>query len=673
MPPRTYSSHSGMDVHHDISRHRNGFEAQKVVMTKGILLRASIASLILASCRNGAVARGGSGGSGGEGGAPPVAGNTGSDAGRGGAGQTTGVGGQTTGGQTGGGQMTGGGGGRIDAGAPRDADPPYEVMPPPPAGRGATVPWIEYEAESASTNGVQVGPDRTFGTVASESSGRRAVRLEATGQFIELTSTQRANAIVVRTVIPDAPGGGGISATLNLYVGGTLRQALALTSKYAWSYGGEASTANDPALGGAHHFYDETRAFVGDVPPGTKVKLQKDADSTAAYYIVDLVDLEYVAPPLAQPEGFLSLAADCGATAGDGNDDGSALQTCVNAARNMGKGVWIPPGTWEMAAPLGDTTGVTISGVAVRGAGMWYSTLRGSWARFHCADNNCRFYDFAILGDTVARDDAAADNGFNGGAGTGSRLENIWVEHTKVGYWVGAGNVGNGLVITGCRFRDLFADGVNFASGTSNSEIVNSHFRNTGDDAAASWSSSATRAVNTNNIFHFNTVQLPWRANCFGIYGGQDNHIEDNLCTDVVTYPGILIAQQFTSHAFTGTTVVQRNSVVRAGGHMFNQEHGAIELFSSQGPIAGVLLKDIKIDSPTYAGLHIEGPNPITNATFDTIAIDGAGTFGILIKARSQGAGIFTNVTVSNASSGGMSYEGGATFNVGQGPGNRGW
>src|SRR5262249_3343659 len=191
--------------------------------------------------------------------------------------------------------------------------------------------------------------------------------------------------------------------------------------------------------------------------------------------------------------------------------DGKALQNCTTAARNMGKSVWIGPGTWDMTAqPGGDAQGVQVNGVTVRGAGMWYSTLRGAFARFHLIAGGCKFYDFSIQGETTARDDMAVDNGFNGGAGVGSRLENIWVEHTKVAFWVGAGalNVTDSLVITGCRFRDLFADGVNFCNGTSNSEVVNTHLRNTGDDALASWAPAAT-GVNTNNVFHFNTVQLP--------------------------------------------------------------------------------------------------------------------------------------------------------------------
>jgi hypothetical protein len=347
----------------------------------------------------------------------------------------------------------------------------------------------------------------------------------------------------------------------------------------------------------------------------------------------------------------------------------------VTAARNMGKAVWIPPGNWEMTSqPGGDIQGVQVSGVSVRGAGMWHTTLRGAWARFHCIGNGCRFQDFSIFGETVTRDDKAVDNGFNGGAGMNSRLENLWVEHTKVAFWVGQGNdnVTNGLVITGCRFRNLFADAVNFCNGTSNSEVVNSHVRNVGDDALATWAPTAN-GVNTNNAFRFNTIQVPWRANCFGVYGGRDHKIEDNLCADVVTYPGILVAQQFGSHALSGTTTIQRNTFLRAGGRFYNQEHGAIKVFSQQGPMSGLLFKDILIEAPTFSGLHFEGGNAITNVTFDGVTINDAGTYGILVKPMTQGGGSFTNVTVSRAARGGVSYEPGAGFNLGKGAGNQGW
>ena len=640
---------------------------------------AALAGLIVVGCSAGGVVSTGSAGQSGTAGAAGagaagasgVAGRAAAGAmGSAGTNATTGAAGRATGTA---GQTSGAAGANPDGGATTDAGTFYDVPPPPMATRGATVPWIEYEAESASTNGVAVGPDRTFGTIASEASGRRAVRLEQTGQFVEFTSTARANALVVRYVIPDAGGGGGMTATLDLSIDGVAQAPLTLTSKYAWSYGGEASTSNDPSQGGAHHFYDEVHALVGDIAPGAKVRLQKDAANMAAYYVIDLVDLEYVGAPLAQPANTLSLQTDCGGKPDDGVDDGRALATCAAAAKNMGKGVWIPPGNWDMTAAMGDAEGVEINDVTVSGAGMWYSTLRGPWARFHCIGNNCRFSDFAMMGETVTRDDTAVDNAFNGGAGTGSRLTNIWAEHTKVGFWVGEGatNVTNGLVITGCRFRDLAADGVNFNDGTSNSELVNTHFRNTGDDAAASWSQSAF-AVNTNNTIHFNTVQLPWRANCFGVYGGTDIKVEDNLCADVITYPGVLVAQQFNSHAFAGTISIQRDTLTRAGGNMFNEQHGALELFGSLGTVSNVLIKDIEIDDPTFAGLHIEGPNPVTGI-FDTITIMSPGSYGILVKAMSTGSGMFSNVVVTSPGAGGLSYEGSASFAINKGAGDTGW
>jgi hypothetical protein len=536
-----------------------------------------------------------------------------------------------------------------------------------PAGsRGATVPWLEYEAEKGQTNGQILAPDRTFGTIASESSGRSAVQLNKTGDYMQIKTLQKANSVVVRFVIPDSQDGTGLNATLSLYVNNTFRQKLNLTSRYSWSYGGEQFTLNAPAAGGAHHFYDEARALVGDIPAGAIVKLQKDTGDSAAYYVVDLLDLEQVAPPKTMPAGYLSIG-DFGAKPNDGSDAGPAIQAAINQARLQKTGVWIPEGTFESS-----TRPFEVADVTIQGAGMWYSTIHGLYARFNCVGNNCRYSDFAILGETLSRDDTTSDNGFNGGAGTGSRLENIWVEHTKVGYWVGNGST-DGLVIINSRFRDLYADGVNFCNGTSNSVVENSHFRNTGDDALASWSPQGN-GVNTNNVFRFNTVQVPWRANCFAIYGGADNRIEDNLCYDVVTYPGILVAQQFNSNPFSGITVIQRNSLIRAGGPMFNDQHGALKIWADQGEITGLEIRDNLIDSPTFSGIEVEGSYRITNATIDQVDVQNAGTYGIILHSDLSGQVTFTSVTVSASGQDALlNYSPKLKFNFIKGTGNIGW
>src|SRR3954462_11794495 len=66
------------------------------------------------------------------------------------------------------------------------------------AGRGAPVPFLEQEAETAATNGTVIGPDRAAGTLAGEASGRKAVTLSGQGRYTEFTLTAPANSIDFR-------------------------------------------------------------------------------------------------------------------------------------------------------------------------------------------------------------------------------------------------------------------------------------------------------------------------------------------------------------------------------------------------------------------------------------------------------------------------------------------
>src|SRR5687767_15059694 len=52
------------------------------------------------------------------------------------------------------------------------------------AGRGASVSFLEQEAEKAATNGTVIGPERTAYSLPAEASGRSAVKL-LPGQYVE--------------------------------------------------------------------------------------------------------------------------------------------------------------------------------------------------------------------------------------------------------------------------------------------------------------------------------------------------------------------------------------------------------------------------------------------------------------------------------------------------------
>ncbi len=339
--------------------------------------------------------------------------------------------------------------------------------PTPAAARGATLPYAEYEAENAVYTGTLIGPSRAINNMAAEASGREAVKLTQTGQYVTFTASQPANSIVVRYSIPDSPNGTGINATLSIYVNGTFMQKLPVTSRYSWSYDRLAyENPKVPNASTAHHFYDESHALIGDIPAGATVTLQKDSDDTAPFYVIDLIDLEQVGSPIPQPAGSISIT-DCGAKS-DGSDAGPAIQNCINMAEAQGKVLYIPQGTFKSL-----TARLQANNVTIQGAGMWYSMISGMDAGFQCGGGACSFYDFALFGDATFRSDTNHTGGFEGTSGPGSVIKDLWIEHSNNGYWIGRNT--NGLVVENSRIRDTFADGVNFYCSTTNSIVLQSN------------------------------------------------------------------------------------------------------------------------------------------------------------------------------------------------------
>ena len=421
-------------------------------------------------------------------------------------------------------------------------------------------------------------------------------------QFANATAS---NSIVVRYSVPD--GGADYWATLSVYVNGTFRTKLNLTSRYSWTYGDEYQFdkpwQNDPAQGHAHHFFDEARALVGDIPVGATVMVRKDSGDTAANYDINLIDMEQVPGPKPKPDGYISVS-ECGATANDGTDDSGALQRCADRARAEGRGLYIPQGVFNSYSKT-----ISVAGITVRGAGMWYSTVAGYYAHFDCWADGCKFYDLGVSGDTTQRLDDSAEAAFGGNGSSGTLLDSV-SGRAHEGRFLGGTECQDGVTIRNSRFRDLFADGVNLYGGTSNAIVEHNHARNTGDDSFAIWSDTAGGLpIAKNNVIRHNYVQLPWKASCFGVYGGESNRLEDNVCADTVQFPGVLLARQFNSYAFTGTTQLARNTLDRAGGFSYNQAQGALKVHADQGYVGNISVTDLDVSSASQFALHVQGQN----------------------------------------------------------------
>ena len=298
--------------------------------------------------------------------------------------------------------------------------------PGPTDKRGATMPYTLQQAENAVVGGGAniVGPNRIIGDLAGEASGRMAVTLNNTGAYVEFNAEQATNTLVTRFSIPDAPAGGGIEATLNIYVDGQFEKAIELTSKHAWMYGAETNPNNNPTSGGPRHIYDEAGVmFDRVIPAGSTIRLQKDAGNTTQYAI-DFISLELVSPlPNPNPSTYVT----------PNGFTHQAVQNALDQARmNNMEGVYLPAGTYQTSYKF-QMNGKPLK---VMGAGAWYTRFEtprdqtNTDAGFHVTApaSGSTFSHFSFFGNYVSRIDGPGKVfDFNGVSDM--TIDNVWVEH----------------------------------------------------------------------------------------------------------------------------------------------------------------------------------------------------------------------------------------------------
>ncbi|MFJ8111846.1 discoidin domain-containing protein [Streptomyces sp. NPDC096132] len=533
------------------------------------------------------------------------------------------------------------------------------VAPAAHAAAGASLPFTSVEAESATTTGTRIGPDHTQGTLASEASGRQAVRLTS-GQRVEFTAPGASNAVNVAYSVPD-----GQSGTLDVYVNGTkLAKTIAVTSKYSYIDTGWIPGAR------THHFFDNARLLLGqNVQAGDKVAVE----STGVQVTVDVADFEQVAAAASQPAGSVSVTAKGADPSGNG-DSTQAFRDAIAAAQ--GGVVWIPPGDYKLTSSLGGVQNVTL-----QGAGNWHSVVHSS--RFidqSSSSGNVRIKDFAVLGEVTERVDSNPDNFVNGSLGPGSSVSGMWLQHLKVGLWLMGDN--DNLVVENNRILDTTADGLNLNGNARGVRVRNNFLRNQGDDALAMWS---LYSPDTNSSFENNTISQPNLANGIAIYGGTDIAVRNNLISDTNALgSGIAISnQKFLDPFFplAGTITVDGNTLVRAGAMNPNWNHpmGALRVDSYDSAInASVAITNTTItDSPYSAFEFVSGGgqgHPVRNVTVDGATVRNTGT--VVVQAEAQGAAVFRNVTATTVGAAGVyncPYPAGSgTFTL-TGGGNSGW
>jgi hypothetical protein len=517
-------------------------------------------------------------------------------------------------------------------------------------GRGANMPYDSYEAEDGVLAGgaTVVGPNRTIGDLGGEASGRRAVKLTATGSSVEFTTKASTNTLVTRFAMPDASGGGGINSTLDIYVDGTFLKAIDLTSHYAWLYGNETGPGNSPDST-PRHIYDEAHVLLGTtVAAGHKIRLQKDAANSAAYYSIDFVNTEQVSP-IANPDPA-KYTVPAGFTQQD-------VQNALDKARQDPNltGVYLPAGTYQTSSKL------QVYGKAIKmvGAGPWYTQFQAPAGqentdigiRADSSTNGSTFSGFAYFGNYTSRIDGPGKV-FDVQNVANDTIDNIWVEHMVCMYW---GNNTDHMTITNSRIRDTFADGINMTNGSSDNLVSNDEARSTGDDSFALFAATDSGGSGEkNNVLQNLTAILPWRAAAVAVYGGQDNTVKNVYIADTLTYSGITISSLDFGYPMEDfgpdPTTFSNISIVRAGGHFWGaQTFPAIWMFSASKQFRAIRVTDVDIIDPTYSGIMFQTnysggqpQNPVTDTVLTNITITGAHKSGDAYDAKS-GFGIWAN------------------------------
>jgi hypothetical protein len=545
---------------------------------------------------------------------------------------------------------------------------------------GASTPFTSYEAESGSLGGgatlvaLSSAPTTEYSSPELESSGHAYVRLDATGQYVEWINAtgHDVTAINVRASIPDAPGGRGLTVSLDLFVDGQFRQALELDSTQSWGYEGNGhynEQTQDPADGNPRTFFDDAHAFISGapVPPGATIRLHKSAANSAAFYDIDVIDVEAPPAPLPQPAGSLSIV-EYGAIANDsGVDNSQAIQSAIDAAQAQQKSVWIPPGTFYVKT-LG---GLDATGITIEGAGMWYSTVHRNLplpnstplgAIFNL--DSCKVRNFALDSNAIGRASADGAGGGMDTTGTDWVAENIWTQHTLSGFWAS----GNGGTVRNCRLTSIWADGCNVnnvSRGASIGEhltVENNFVRGTGDDAIAinsvNYNGTQTYTPMSNVTIRNNTSIAMWGGKGVAIYGGSGHLVENNFMSDTARYIGLGIGKFGVNGSDLLSGTVRGNLVVRCGGNGYQQQQPGLQIGNGGdgqgvGTIANVIVTNNTVKDALYYGVGFSTSRDIL---LDGNTIDAPGLDGIVIGAphfeAPTGSATITGNTVTGLGNG---------------------
>ena len=517
-------------------------------------------------------------------------------------------------------------------------------------------PYVRYEADQGALNNATITP-MSFSQkdLQSEASEQVCVDFGTPGASIEWKVKKAGDGLVIRYSVPDEQKG-----SIDVYADGKLVGTMELTSYWSWEYLTQNGNPNNVAVRNENPKmrFDEVRLKLpAQIPAGGKLKI---VNKTGKLYI-DFAELEPVAPEVKPDPNDLVYEGD-----------GSDLQVFIDN-KGGGRTIYLPTKFYNVNRELY----FGVPNTKLKGAGMWYTTINFTNEAYlqgglRANARDISFMDLALV--TTRNSRSSSYKGINGVFTKGSVIKNVWAEHFECGAWIAQYNIGDitnadGFLVTNCRFRNNYADGINLCKGTKNTNVEHCSFRNNGDDDMAIWCADMMEC--SNNTFAYCTAENGWRSAGCAIYGGLNNKAHHLLIKDGVE-AGLRVNNNYPGVGFneTGMHVFDNITIVRCGtfNDLFYNIVGALDLMC--GSMGGTKVMNVKfsnidiIDSKNDAiVMNKIGGKGFYNLVFENITVDGTGReypfnneqkknwprgFGLLFIGNPAGNGTYCNMVYKN-------------------------
>lgn len=527
-------------------------------------------------------------------------------------------------------------------------------------------PYKRYEAELSSlTNGAVATPKSYSQTeIQSEASDQVCVNMNNSNASVEFTITEAADGLAIRYCVPD-----GESATIGIYNGTTKITSLSLTSTWSWEYLWSNGNSNNVGVLNQNPKmrFDEIRyKLPSKIAVSGKLKIVKESGNLH----LDFIEMEAIPAVITAPANAVTYSGN-----------GSNLQTFINS--NGGKTIFLPAGEYAVDRQLY----FGVNNTKLQGAGMWFTHINFTNVTYLKGGLLSNATDVSFSDLYLTTNCASRSNSYkaiNGVFTSNSVIQNIWAEHFECGAWIAQYNTGgpavaDGFLLTNCRFRNNYADGINLCKGTTNAIVEHCSFRNNGDDDQAIWSANDLEC--TNNTFRYNTSENCWRAAGVAIYGGKNNKAHNLIIKDNLEV-GIRLNNSFPGVGFNdeGTHIFHDITITSCGtfNDLYLNQVGAIDIFCTS--TAGTQVKNIKfynidvLNSKNDAiFISKKSGDGIYNLSFENVTINGTGKeypyndvsnknwargYFVLFIGAPNGAGTYCGMNYS-------SREGNAAYDVG--------